>query len=140
MANFQYKTASAGTWTNVPHSAYEGTYDGALDVVYPKPAERGGDGRGCGVVGLPYVHIQSRVMSASGMNFWRTLFAAASSVDAEVWLKARDPRAGSAVSNWVPWTGWLARPKWGQLQVGSGSLDTLYFDVEIMVHEIRVTT
>ena len=141
MALFQYKTASAGTWTDIPRAAMEGTFTGTLDVVYPVAAERDGQGRWCASApGQPQVMLRSQTMTASGMDFWRGRFATATAVDVEFWLSARDPRADVTGAIWKKYTGWLARPRWERVQVGTGSLNTLYFDVEIMLDDARETS
>jgi len=141
MANFQYKTASAGTWTDVPRAAMEGTFSGTLDVVYPLAEERDGQGRWCAsAVGQKQVLLRSQMMTASGMHFWRGRFATATAVDVEFWLTARDSRGDPAAAIWKKYTGWLAWPKWGRVQVGSGSLSTLYFDVELVLDDARETS
>ncbi len=136
MANFQYKTGSSGSWLDVPQTAVHGTLAGDLAVTYPEPQARDGVGRPCAAIGTQGLTMKSARMSASGMDFWMGKFSSSVSVDAEIWLTARDPRTNT----WRKWTGWLMRPTWQRIQVGTGSLNTLYENVEIMADLLVETT
>ncbi len=129
MSVLQYKSASSGSWVDVPSSAVHGTLAGTIEVVYPKAESRTGAGRPCAAVGHEQLLIKSALMTASGMQFWQSRFSTTNAVDTEFWLTGRDPRSGV----WNKYTGWLLRPTWSRVQVGSGSLNTLYNDVEIIL-------
>jgi hypothetical protein len=136
MANFQYKTGSLASWLDAPVSAVHGTYAGTIEVTYPEPQARDGRGRPCAAVGSQSISLKSARMTASGMDFWMGKFSSSVSIDAEVWLTARDPRTNT----WRKWTGWLMRPTWQRIQVGSGSISTTYENVEITVDLLTETT
>ena len=136
MALFQYKTASAGTWTDVPRTAYQGTLEGTFEVRYPEPKYTAGNGRVCSAIGDNKIVIESKVMTASGMVFWENMFSTVYQLDTEFWLTAREPR----MNVWNKYTGWLERPKYSRVQVGTGSLNTLYYDVEIKISLVEIST
>lgn len=136
MALFQYKTASGGAWLDVPVSAYQGTLEGTFEVRYPEPQSKTGVGRPCAAIGEPKIVIESRVMTASGMSFWQGMFQTIESLDKEFWLTARESRSGI----WNKYSGWLLRPTYSRIQVGTGSLNTLYHDVEIILDIIAEST
>ncbi len=136
MANFQYKTASGGSWTDVQTSAYHGTMAGTAEVIYPESQARDGTGRPCAAIGVNQLSIKSQRMSACGMDWWQGKFSSSAAVDVEFWLTGKDPRT----NNWRKWTGWLLRPVWSRIQVGSGSINTLYEGVELVLDMITETT
>ena len=131
MANFQYKSASGGSWTDVPVSAYHGTLAGTFDVSYPQTQDYTIAGRACAAIGQPFITLQSRLMTASGLNFWMSKFAASNYGDIEFWLTAYDTYRGA----WTYYTGWLKRPTYQRVQLGSGSHNTLYEGVEIILYQ-----
>ena len=128
MADFQYKSASTANWADVDKYAYHGTYAGTIRLVRPEALDRTIAGRACGAIGLPYIQLQSSVMTACGMNFWQGRLSPGA-LDAEFWLSGYDPQTGL----WSKWTGWLERPRFSRVQIGTGNVNTLYFDVEITV-------
>jgi hypothetical protein len=127
MASFKYKSASSGSWLDVPPSAYQGTFAGSFDLVYPQATDYTIAGRVCAAIGLPYINLQSQIMSASGLNFWMSKFAASNFGDVEFWLSVYD----AYNAGWRYYTGWLKRPTYQRVQVGSGSSNTIYYGVEI---------
>jgi hypothetical protein len=127
MGDFKYKSASSGSWLGVPNSAYQGTFAGTFDVVYPLAQEYTIQGRVCGAVGKPYITLQSQLMTASGLQFWQSQFAASNYGDVEFWLTAYDSHYGS----WRYFSGWLTRPTYERVQIGSGSHNTLYSGVTV---------
>jgi hypothetical protein len=131
MADFQYKSSSGANWADVDKYAYHGTYAGTLHVVYPEPQERTIAGRVCAAVGLPYIQLQSTIMTACGLNWWQSQFATSTTVDTEFWLSGFNPRTGL----WSKWTGWLERPRYGRVQIGNSNVGTLYSDVEITLSQ-----
>lgn len=136
MGNFQYKTSSGGSWTDVPLSAYHGSYEGTYELIYPQPQAVTGMGRPCAAIGLPKIKLSSTLMTASGMSFWQGKFASDSSLDAEFWLTVRNARNDT----WEKYTGWLLRPSYNRIQIGTGSLNTMYSDVEITIDLVVSTT
>ena len=127
MANFKYKTASGGTWTDVPTAAYHGTLAGTFDVVHPQPQDFTIAGRVCAAVGKPYLIMQSQLMTGCGLNFWMSKFSASNYGDIQFWLTAYN----TYTTSWQYYTGWLTRPTYQRVQLGSGSNNTLYQGVEV---------
>jgi len=133
MANFQYKTTSGGTYVDVPAKAYYGTYGGTLEVKYPEAADRDGLGRPCAAIGQPSIIMRSNLMTHDGIAFWEeTLFTGTTATYAELWLKVYDARN----SAWTAYHGYLARPKWNRMIVGSGNSTPYYYDVEINMQTV----
>jgi len=132
MGDFQYKSSSAGSWTDVPKTAYYGTFAGTMNVVYPDTSSRDGMGRLCGGFGSPRGEINSTLMTACGMHWWQAFFGSATAVDVEFWLTFRNPRTNL----WERYTGWLERPEYSRVEIGSGSAATRYYDVKIAVSNI----
>lgn len=140
MANFQYQAIVSGwgSWTDVPKDAYYGTYDGDFVLEYPEAVSYDGMGRKCGAVGRPRVCLKSNVMTACGLQFWQNIIGAAISYS-EDWpfrITAVNPRTGS----WTGWEGYLARPTWGRAVQGTGSAQTLYYNVEININSLSAVT
>ena len=129
MANFQYKSSSGGSFADVPLTAYGGTYEGSFEVLYPPTAARDGTGKPCASIGKPKVEMKSVLMSACGLDWWQDFFADDVATSTEFWIKGKNPRTNL----WVSYTGWLLRPAWSRVQVGSASVNTLYFDATITV-------
>lgn len=117
------------SWTTVPDYAIHGTYMGSLDVRYPEPEDRDGNGKPCGAIGLRNIRMQSESMTACGMNFWMGFFSGEYSTEREFWLTARNPRTNL----WSRYTGWLLRPSYERVQIGSGSASVIYEGVEVIV-------
>jgi hypothetical protein len=101
-----------------------------LRVVHPEATDRTITGRLCGAIGSPYIQLQSSVMTACGMNFWQSRINSGN-LDAEFWLSGYDPQTGL----WSKWTGWLERPRFSRVQIGTNNVNTLYFDVEITLSQ-----
>ena len=129
MGNFQYKSTSTGSWTDVPTTAYHGTFMGSFDVVYPEAQDRDGNGLPCGAVGPRHIKLRSEIMTASGLHFWQNFFSNEYATSREFWLTAKNPRTNL----WSRYTGWLLRPTYERVQIGSGSMSTLYSGVDITI-------
>jgi len=132
MANFQYKTSSGAAYADVPTAAFQGTYDGTLEVRYPDAGEMDGLGRACGAIGQPQISLHSGLMTATGMDFWQNLFATTTATYVELWLKVLDVRTNS----WDEFHGYLQRPKFSRMIPGSSSTTIWYYDVEITMQAI----
>jgi len=136
MGNFQYKTSSAGSWTDMPLTAYHGTFEGSYELIYPESQFKTGLGRPCAAIGMPKIKLSSNIMTASGMNFWQSKFSSTSTLDVEFWISVRNSRNDL----WEKYTGWLLRPTYNRVAIGTGSLNTMYYDVEITVDLVESTT
>lgn len=132
MGDFQYKSASANSYADVVKVAYYGTLAGEIRVVYPEPQDRDGEGHLCGAVGLPYIRLQSEVMSAAGVSWWQANFLNTTDLTVEFWLTAYNDRSGT----WLGYTGWLNRPTYDRVQIGSSNNSTLYYNVNITMDRI----
>jgi len=132
MGDFQYKSSSAGSWADVPKTAYYGTFVGTMTIVYPPASERDGTGRLCASVGNPRGEIDSALMTACGMDWWQSFFASATALDREFWLTLRNARTNV----WERYTGWLERPAYSRVEIGSGSAAVRYYEVKIVIDDI----
>jgi len=128
--NFQYKTSSGGTATDVPFAAWP-VEGGALWVDYPQATDLDGVGAPCGAFGRPRIIIRSPWMRGDGVTFWNGLFASVTAESATIWLKVWSPRSGA----WSWWTGILHRPTFGNVTSGAATTNTIYNDIEIIVTE-----
>jgi len=128
-------------WTDVPGNATEGTFEGTVEVRFPRSVDKTLSGRPCAAIGLPKIIIESPMMTGNAMSFWQGFFSASSDTTASIILHIFNPRSaytGSAA--WVAACGLMSRPTFSSIRPGSSGSGiyhnrTYYESVSIVVSE-----
>lgn len=131
-----YYNTTTSTWTAIPDAALASTYRGTVHVEYPQATEYDGNGAPCGAIGRPRIIIEAPIMTDTGFDFWRDLFASATSTYATVKLQPFDERTGTEDK----FEGYLERPTHGGISRGSTAALTFYRGVRIVVSSCESTT
>lgn len=134
---FRYKTATAGTWEDVPLVAQgDAGTEGGLQLVYPPAPDRDGNGLPCGAVGRPAIVFNAGAMRGDGVQFWQDLFGSETAESVQLWLTVWNPR----LSAWERRVGYLVRPTCEGVQPANSPAGTLYSGVTITVVETTAAT
>lgn len=118
-------------WTNITAAALEGTYEGGAFLEWPKPEGTGSNGGQAGALGNPTFVLRMAIMTDTGMDFWRDLFAASTDEYVTFDFKGWDLRTETDAA----YSGKLRWPTFEGVSLASTVAATRYRGVEVRVED-----